>query len=466
MLFKSKREIFFRCELSNVRGMTQMRMIDLIVKKKRGEELSSDEINFIVQGFLNDEIPKEQMSAFLMAVCFQSMTERETIFLTNAMQQGSEHLDLSKICPGKIKVDKHSTGGVGDKTTLIILPIVAACGGVIAKMSGRGLGHTGGTIDKLESIRGFQTQLTQEKFKELVEKNHCALMSQSNEIAPADKKIYALRDVTGTVDSMPLIASSVMSKKLTSGADAILLDVTVGHGAFMKDLESAIELARLMCLIGEQANKKMMAIVSDMDAPLGNSVGNALEVEEAMQILKGEEKETSQDLKTVAIKLAGAMLFLSNVAKTIEDGEMLAKKSLDDGSAYKKFCEFIHAQGGDEKNLPKAIYNMRVLAPKRGRVSQIDAEKIGVASMILGAGREKLEDKLDMTAGVTLVKKVGDFVKKGDTIAIVHTSLHDEEKIKSAMKMISQAYGVTENEIQTRPIILARVYQNKIERFV
>lgn len=438
-----------------------MRMYDLIVKKKWGEALSAEEIGFIVEGFTKGEIPVEQMSAWLMAVWFQGMDNEETSSLTMAMLRSGDTVDLSDI-PG-IKVDKHSTGGVGDKTTLIVAPIAAACGCVVAKMSGRGLGHTGGTLDKLESIPGFRTELSEKKFRENVKKYGLSVIGQSAELAPADKLMYALRDVTGSVDSIPLIASSIMSKKLAAGSDAILLDVTVGSGAFMKMKSEAVELAQTMVDIGESAGRRTVALITNMDAPLGRAVGNSIEVKEAVEVLKGGGPA---DLREVSLALAADMIYLSEKGGRKACRKM-AESVLEDGSAYKKLMEMVEAQGGnisyleDTSRFPKASVEETLVAEKGCYLGGMDAEKIGIASMQLGAGREKLGDTLDMAAGIYLHKKTGDFVRKGEPYITLYTN--DETRLPAAKATLQKAVFWEDEKPECMGEVLARVEKDKTE---
>ncbi|WP_088187253.1 pyrimidine-nucleoside phosphorylase [Desulfosporosinus sp. FKA] len=416
-----------------------MRMVDLIQKKKRGEALNTNEISYIVQGYVNNEIPDYQMSAFLMAVYFKGMNKREIADLTLSFVDSGDRNDLSAI--QGIKVDKHSSGGVGDKLSLVIIPLVASAGVPVAKMSGRGLGHTGGTIDKLESIQGFKTELDRETFVNNVNKYNMAIVGQSSNLTPADKKIYALRDVTATVDSIPLIASSIMSKKIASGADCIVLDVKVGSGAFMKSVPEAIELAKTMVEIGKSLNRKTIAVVTDMSQPLGHEVGNANEVKEAIEILKGQGAD---DETTIALTLASYMTVLGGAFKDFEAAYSELSHVIHSGRAVETFKELIEIQGGNSKVvdepmlLPQSGCHIEVKAPGKGYVSAIDAEKIGVTAMLLGAGRKKKEDVIDFSAGVTMVKKVGDKVSLGDTICILHTNLKDYQE---AVEMVKQAYS-------------------------
>lgn len=424
-----------------------MRMYDLINKKKYGKELSTKEIQIMIQEYVKEEIPDYQMAAFLMAVYFNGMSDKELSDFTLAMAHSGEMIDLSPI--QGTKVDKHSTGGVGDKTTLIIGPMVAACGEKVAKMSGRGLGFTGGTIDKLESIPGFQTSIPDKKFFENVNKIGLSVMGQSKEIALADKKIYALRDVTATVDSIPLIAASVMSKKIASGSDCILLDVTVGSGAFMKNETDAITLAEKMVAIGEQAGKETVAVLTNMDEPLGNKVGNIMEVEEAVEVLMGMGPK---DLIEVSIELAGNMLYLAKKKKetiTLEQCREMAAKTLQDGSALEKFIQMIEAQGGDSKcirenRFPKAEYNFDVITPCSGYITHINAEQCGIASVMLGAGRETKESVIDSLAGIHIHKKTGDYVEPGDCIATVYAESYDN--MIAASETLLDAYRIEQIE--------------------
>ena len=399
-----------------------MLMNDLIVKKRDGGELSTEEIDFMIQGYTRGEIPDYQMSALLMAIYLRGMTDAETAELTDVMAHSGDMVDLSAI--QGIKADKHSTGGVGDKTTLVIAPIVAACGVKIAKMSGRGLGHTGGTIDKMESVPGTRTTLTQEEFFKQVNEIGISVIGQSGKIAVADKKLYALRDVTATVGCIPLIASSIMSKKLAAGSDAILLDVTMGSGAFMKNLDEAVELARLMVSIGTAHGRKVAALITDMDTPLGHNIGNSLEVAESMAVLQGKGPA---DLTEVCLQLASNMLYLAG------KGEMaacraMAEQVIADGSAFEICCKMFAAQGGDTSVLRdaslfrKAKYAHDICAPADGYIVQNDVERIGNASVLLGAGRIKKEDGIDFAAGIVLSKKTGDFAKKGDVLARLYTN--------------------------------------------
>ncbi len=398
-----------------------MRMYDLIQKKKVGGELTPEEIRFLVDGYTAGRIPDEQMSAFAMAVYFRSMTAAETAALTDAMAHSGDMVDLSRF--GTLSADKHSTGGVGDKTTLIVAPLAAALGCRVAKMSGRGLGHTGGTVDKLESIPGFRTVLEPEEFLSQVEKIGVAVVGQSGHLAPADKKLYALRDVTATVDSLPLIASSIMSKKLAAGAHSIVLDVKFGSGAFMKTLPDASALARAMVDIGRACGRNMTAVLTDMDRPLGFAIGNALEVAEAVEVLRGGGP---QDLRAVSLELAAQMASLA-LGLPEEEARRRAVAALDGGAAWETFLRFVAAQGGDAEavedtaRLPRAALAVPVKAAADGFVAHMDTEAVGGAAVVLGAGRERKEDAIDPAAGIVLVKKPGDAVRAGETLAVLHT---------------------------------------------
>lgn len=415
-----------------------MRMYDIIHKKRNGGELSGDEIRFFVEGYTNGSVPDYQAAAFCMAVYFQGMTEKETSELTLAMAESGDQIDLSGI--DGFTVDKHSTGGVGDKTSLIVAPIVASCGGKVAKMSGRGLGHTGGTVDKLEAIPNFRTELTPDEFIKQVNNIGLCIVGQTGELAPADKKLYALRDVTATVESIPLIASSIMSKKLAAGSKGIVLDVKTGSGAFMKTFEESENLAKEMVSIGKSAGRSVTAVITNMDIPLGNSVGNSLEVIEAIKTLKGEGES---DLTDVCLTLAAQMLCM--VTGEVEKAcYAMAKDAIDDGSALNKLCEMISAQGGnagvvDDFSLFKQPkHTVEISSEREGYIEHTDAEKIGLASVILGAGREKKGDPIDSSAGIVLKKKTGDRVEKGDTLAIFYTD--DESKIEEAKRDFFEAF--------------------------
>ena len=429
-----------------------MNMYDLIVKKKRGGELAKDEIDWMIREYTAGRIPDYQMSAMMMAVCFVGMSAEETKGLTLAMAHSGDMLDLSAI--RGIKVDKHSTGGVGDKTTLVLAPLVASLGVPVAKMSGRGLGHTGGTIDKLESFTGFHTDLTPEQFIRNVNTIHIAVAGQTANLAPADKKLYALRDVTGTVDQMSLIASSIMSKKLASGADGIVLDVKTGDGAFMKSLDDARALAEEMVSIGKLAGKDVSAVISDMDQPLGSAVGNALEVKEAIRTLKGQGPE---DLEQLVLVLGSIMTVKAGRAENTEEAERLLRDSLESGRAFEVFKAFIRAQGGDPEEaehpelLPSAAYQEAVCAERDGFVSDIRTEEIGRICLLLGGGRETKESAIDLSVGLVLCKKKGDAVKKGEPLAVIHAS--DPGKLSEAKKRLLEAYEFTSQKPEAAPLI-------------
>ena len=428
-----------------------MRMLDLIEKKKDGKALTSEEIRFFIKGVTDASIPDYQISALLMAICFQGMNEEETVFLTDAMLHSGETIDLSSI--KGIKVDKHSTGGVGDKTSLALGPLVAASGAKLAKMSGRGLGHTGGTLDKMESVPGTSISLTDKAFIKQVNDIGIAIVGQTTAIDPADKKLYALRDVTGTVSSIPLIASSIMSKKLASGSDAILLDVKFGSGAFMKTIEEAKKLAELMVKIGKSLGKDTRAILTDMDEPLGLAVGNNLEVQEAIATLKGNGPK---DFVTLVTKAGGIMLLQAGFVASEEEGEEKIKNSIENGSGFEKMLALFKAQGGDISYLenpskfPKSSLIENVFSDKEGYVERIDSLAIGEGAMKLGAGRASLEDKIDMSAGVILRKKVGDFVKKGDVLFEFHTNKIDYLDPIGDMK---NAFEITDKKVERAPIV-------------
>lgn len=411
-----------------------MRAIDIIQKKRDGFELTTAEIRFMVSGYTKDEIPDYQMSAFLMAIYFQDMTDREITDLTMAMSQSGDQIDLSAI--EGIKVDKHSTGGVGDTTTLVLAPLVASVGVAVAKMSGRGLGHTGGTIDKLEAIPGFNVEIDNQKFIDLVNQTHVAIAGQSGDLAPADKKMYALRDVTATVESIPLIASSIMSKKIASGADAICLDVTTGDGAFMKNQEQALKLAQTMVRIGQLANRKTMAIISDMSQPLGNAIGNSLEMLEAIQALNGEGPA---DLMEMVYTLGSQMVVLAEKAETLAEARQLLEASLNSGQAKEKLKELIRNQGGDERivedpsRLPQAPYQIELRSPRSGVVAQMVADKIGIAAMMLGAGRRTKEEEIDYSVGLWLHKKVGERVQTGDSLVTLYSNQPEAAEVTALL---------------------------------
>jgi pyrimidine-nucleoside phosphorylase len=411
-----------------------MRMVDLIEKKRDGEELSTEEIQFIINGYTDGSIPDYQVSAFTMAVFFNGMTDRETADLTMAMVNSGDQIDLSQI--EGVKVDKHSTGGVGDTTTLVLGPLVAAVGVPVAKMSGRGLGHTGGTIDKLESVEGFHVEIENEEFIDLVNKNKIAVIGQSGNLTPADKKLYALRDVTATVDSIPMIAGSIMSKKIAAGADAIVLDVKTGAGAFMKTLEDSKELAKAMVRIGNNVGRRTMAIISDMSQPLGFAIGNALEVKEAIDTLKGEGPE---DLTELCLVLGSNMVYLANKADSLEEARNMLENAIKDGSALETFKLFLASQGGDAsvvdqpEKLPQAKYTFELEAKEDGYVKEMVADEIGTAAMILGAGRATKESSIDLAVGLMLRKKIGDKVQKGESLVTIYSNFEDVEAVKEKL---------------------------------
>ncbi|EHS55855.1 pyrimidine-nucleoside phosphorylase [Paenibacillus sp. Aloe-11] len=407
-----------------------MRMVDLIAKKRDGKELSTEEINFIIQGYTQGEIPDYQVSALAMSIFFQDMTERERADLTMAMVHSGDTIDLSAI--EGVKVDKHSTGGVGDTTTLVLAPLVAALDIPVAKMSGRGLGHTGGTIDKLEAIAGFHVEISKDEFVELVNRSKIAVVGQSGNLTPADKKLYALRDVTATVNSIPLIASSIMSKKIAAGSDAIVLDVKTGAGAFMKTVDDAKELAHAMVSIGNNVGRKTMAGISDMSQPLGLAIGNSLEVKEAIDTLRGEGPK---DLEELCLALGSQMVFLAGKADSLENAKEKLKEVIRNGKALEKFKEFIANQGGDAsvvdhpERLPQAQYLIEVPAKQDGVVAEIVADEIGTAAMLLGAGRATKESEIDLAVGLMLNKKVGDAVQKGDSLVTIHANREDVAQV-------------------------------------
>lgn len=431
-----------------------MRMYDLIMKKRNGGQLTKEEIEFMVKGFTAGEIPDYQMSAMMMAVYFVGMNTEETLHLTMAMANSGDMLDLSAI--EGIKVDKHSTGGVGDKTSLALAPMVAACGIKVAKMSGRGLGHTGGTIDKLESFPGFSTEITEERFIHNVNTIGIAIMGQTADLAPADKKLYALRDVTATVDNMSLIASSIMSKKLASGADAIVLDVKTGSGAFMKKEQDALALAQEMTAIGNNAGRKTAAVISDMDQPLGFAVGNALEVKEAIDTLKGNG---SADFVELCLALGSRMVVAGGKAKNTKEAEEMLKQVIADGSALEKLKQFVEAQGGDSRAvsdtdlLPQAKYREEIHSLEEGYVKHIVCDEVGICSLMLGGGRETKESSIDLSVGLVLKKKVGDYVKKGEALAVIHGN--DREKMKAAAKRFMDSYSFSTVAVKKESFIKA-----------
>ena len=429
-----------------------MRMVDIIEKKREGLKLSKAEIDFFVKGAVDESIPDYQISALLMAICLKDMDEEEILNLTLAMLDSGDRVDLSSI-PG-IKVDKHSTGGVGDKTTLILGPMVAACGVPVAKMSGRGLGHTGGTIDKLESIPGFNTALSLETFIQNVKNVGLAVAGQTGNLVPADKKLYALRDVTATVQSIPLIASSIMSKKLASGADAIVLDVKVGSGAFMKTADEAKKLARAMVQIGNGAGKKTIAVITDMDRPLGMTVGNALEVKEAIKVLSGHGPE---DITEVCVTLAGKMLEAAGKG-SYEACRDMARETISNKSALKKLGDMIQAQNGladivkDQSLLPKAVHTREYRAASGGYLKAVISDRLGTASMLLGAGRATKESVIDPSAGIVLLKKTGDQVSEGEPLMVLHSN--DATLFDPALQVLDSAVTISGDKPEPVPLII------------
>ncbi|SDL04705.1 pyrimidine-nucleoside phosphorylase [Natronincola ferrireducens] len=440
-----------------------MRMYNVIMKKRNGEVLTDEEIKFFVDGYTKGEIPDYQASAFMMAVYFQGMNSHETSILTKYMAQSGDMVDLSSI-PG-IKVDKHSTGGVGDKTTMVIGPIVASCGAPVAKMSGRGLGHTGGTLDKLESIPNLTTSIATEDFFDIVKNIGVSVIGQTGNLAPADKKLYALRDVTATVDNISLIAASIMSKKIAAGSDAILLDVKTGSGAFMKTIDASIELAEAMVSIGEHVGRKTVALITDMDRPLGNAIGNSLEVIEAVNTLKGNGPD---DFTNICLHLAADMLYLAGKGD-LQQCMNLAKDALESGRAFAKFKEMVAAQGGDVSVIDntelfeKAPIVQEVLAEKDGWITAMDTERCGIASVVLGAGRESKEDTIDYSAGIILKAKLGDKVRKGQPLAVLYTSR--ENAVKTAEDMLKQGITIGGEQPEATPLIYARVTIDGVEKF-
>ena len=432
-----------------------MRMTDLISKKRDGGELSTEEISFMIQGYTRGEIPDYQMSAMCMAILFRGMNDREILDLTMSMMHSGDVMDLSAI--EGIKADKHSTGGVGDKTSLVLCPMVAACGVKIAKMSGRGLGHTGGTLDKLESFPGFNISIPDERFVENVNKYGISIIGQTADIVPADKLLYALRDVTGTVPSIPLIVSSIMSKKLASGADVIVLDVKCGSGAFMKNEQEAAELARGLTRVGRLAGRKCAAVITDMDQPLGSAVGNALEVKEAIAVLKGEEKG---ELLELCLSIGSLILTEGGLADSIDAAEKMLLNAVESGAALKKLAEMVAAQDGsaedvyDTSRLPEAPVKYELCSPRAGFVSRIDAEAVGLVSMHLGGGRVTKEGEIDLSVGVVLHKKLGDRVEQGESLATIHAP--SEEKARQESENLLACFELSDTPIQ-RPAFIKAV---------
>jgi pyrimidine-nucleoside phosphorylase len=428
-----------------------MRMVELIERKRDGHELSEAEIDYIIQGYTSGQIPDYQMSAFAMAIYFQGMSSKERVYLTMAMVMSGEQIDLSAI--HGIKVDKHSTGGVGDTTTMIVAPMVAAVGVPVAKMSGRGLGHTGGTIDKLEAVPGFNVEIDNKQFNHLVNTNHIAIVGQSGNLTPADKKLYALRDVTATVESIPLIASSIMSKKIASGADAIVLDVKLGTGAFMKHLSEAQELARCMVDIGNRVGRHTVAVISDMNQPLGNAVGNALEIREAIAVLQGQG---SPNLTELCLTLGSHMVLLAKKAESLEEARIMLEEAIASGKALKTFRIFLSAQGGDPavvddpSRLPAAPFIYQLEALEEGYIAAIEADHIGTAAMLLGAGRQTKDSVIDLAVGLVLHKKIGDTVKKGDALVTIHSNVERNQEVE---QMIYASYFISQTLVSSPPLI-------------
>jgi pyrimidine-nucleoside phosphorylase len=441
-----------------------MNMYDLISKKKYGETLTNEEIHFIVDGFTNGTIKDYQMSAFLMAVCLKGMDKDETIALTMAMAHSGDMLDLSAI--DGVKVDKHSTGGVGDKTSLVLSPMVAALGIPVAKMSGRGLGHTGGTIDKLESFPGFKTAIPTEKFIENVNNMKMAIVGQTANLAPADKKIYALRDVTATVDNISLIASSIMSKKIASGADVIVLDVKTGSGAFMKTLEDSIALAEAMVEIGNGVGRETYAVITDMNQPLGNAVGNSIEVAEAIHTLQGNGPA---DLLEVSLTLGSYMLYGAKKAATVDEAREMLEKTITDRTALNKLAEFVRAQGGDDHAVfdteffPKASIQKEVLADRDGYVTKIITDEVGMTSLVLGGGRETKDSEIDLSVGILIHKKLGDKVKAGEALATLYGN--DAAKVSAAAERYLKAYTLEKQQPDAVKYIYGIVTRDGLTRF-
>jgi len=441
-----------------------LRFSDLIIKKRNGLKLTENDIIFMIEEYNGGKIPDYQMSAMLMAIYFKGMNNSEIRYLTKAMIDSGKIIDLSSI-PG-IKVDKHSTGGVGDTTTLALAPMVAAAGVKVAKMSGRGLGHTGGTIDKLESIEGFKTELSLNKFIKIVKKVGVSIISSTSDLVPADKKLYALRDVTGTVDSIPLIVSSIMSKKLAAGADAIVLDITTGSGAFMREYKDALKLGKIMVDIGLEFKKEIIGVVSNMDEPLGFAIGNSLEVKEAIEILKDKGPE---DLRRLCLVLGSYMLKLGRVTKTYQEGKNKLEKILKSGVALNKFKEMIIAQGGNSgiidnpKLLPLAKHCTKIKANKSGYIQKIDSRLVGESAMLLGAGREEKESKIDLSVGIVLKKKVGNRININEDLAEVH--YNDSEKLKEAKKKLLSSFIIGIKKPVKLPLILATISRQGIKEF-
>lgn len=441
-----------------------MRMYDIIAKKKHGEELTNEEMGFFINGYINDEIPEYQVSALLMAIYFKGLSRNETVSLTHKIMHSGDVIDLSGI--DGIKVDKHSSGGVGDTTTIILAPLVSSCGVPVAKMSGRGLGHTGGTLDKLEAIDGFNIFLTIEEFVKQVNEHKVAVIGQTKNIAPADKKLYSLRDVTATVDNIGLIAASIMSKKLAAGSDKIVLDVKMGSGAFVKTLEDAIELAAEMVNIGTDMNRETVALITDMEQPLGFAIGNAIEVKEAIETL---QNKGPKDLTDLCITFASTMVHMGGGAPSFEDAKEMVKANLSNGKALEKLVEFVTAQGGNKEQilhpekLASASNVVEIISEHEGFISDIKSDEIGIAAMILGAGRETIDDNIDMGAGIYFYKKIGDFVKKGEVLGTMLTNKVD--KLSQANKIVLGSLYYSNEQIEPRKLILAKVTKDGVEKY-
>jgi pyrimidine-nucleoside phosphorylase len=446
-----------------------MNIVELIRKKREGGSLNEEEFRFLITGYIRGEVPDYQMSAFLMACYFQGMGNEETLNFTKLMLHSGEIVDLSEI-PG-IKVDKHSTGGVGDKVSLILAPTVAACGVPVPMISGRGLGHTGGTLDKLESIPGFRTDLTISEYKRIIRDIGIVMIGQTKEIAPADKKMYALRDVTATVECVPLIAGSIMSKKLAEGIDALVLDVKTGRGAFMQTHDRSMELAKTLVDIGLGFEKETIGFITDMNQPLGVAIGNWLEVVESVECLRGTigQNDASADLMEVTYVLSGAMVYLGKKAKSVEEGIEKCKKSISDGSAYRKLLDLIQAQGGDVKAIenlegyPLSKFSMEIKSSDHGFIAEIDPFELGMTSISLGAGRQKMDDVIDMKAGIVLKKKVGDAVDIGNTLAVLYTDR--EDVLAAARKRISKAFKISLAQPKRLPMVLDIIDKNGVRKW-
>jgi pyrimidine-nucleoside phosphorylase len=451
--------------MNNYQESKDMNTYELIRKKRDGSELSKDEIEYLIDGYIGGSIPDYQMSAFLMAVYFNGMSVRECVDLTTTMTQSGDRVDLSAI--DGFKVDKHSTGGVGDTTTLVLAPLVAASGGIVAKMTGRELGHTGGTVDKLESIPGMQVELAKQKFVDIVNRIHVSLIAQTASLAPADKKLYALRNVTATVESIPLIAASIMSKKLAAGSDGIVLDVKTGRGSFMQEYDDALVLARTMVDIGEGAGRKVTAVITSMDQPLGFAIGNAVEVKEAIDTLGGNGPD---DLTELVTELGGEMLYISGIESDGAAAKTMIAVNLQNRKGLQKLAELIVAQGGDPtvvddpELLPQPPVKLEIQSKSSGFVTAIDALEVGMVSRCLGAGRQTKDDAVDLSVGILLRKKIGDRVDEGDVLAVFYTG-GDEAKISSAKKKFLDAYEIGPNRVDPPKLLLARVTREGIQEF-